>query len=260
MNKKTVVITILVLAVSVFTYFISKSVKINNQINLQTQVMPGKLSAAHAQLSMSCASCHTATRGADDAKCISCHSNNTDLLQRQPTAFHAIIANCASCHTEHQGVEANLKVMNHEALARIATTLISKGKNNSIVTSSRFSPADYPLVSQQVSRLNCVTCHSTKDKHIGLLGKNCATCHSATEWTIPAFQHPSVTSINCAQCHQAPPSHYMGHFNMVSKKVVEQGTAKMDGCCGETTVNQCQSCHQTTSFNDIKGVGYYKHH
>jgi cytochrome c553 len=251
MKKKAIVIALLVVAVSVFIYFTGSNYT-SAGTNLKSQVIPGELSAAHSSLSTSCASCHTATKGADDAKCISCHGGNTALLQRQPTAFHSMIANCASCHTEHQGVEANLKVMNHEALARIGTTIISSGKNKkSIVTSSAVPAADYPNVSQLVSRLNCVTCHSTKDKHVGLLGQNCATCHSATEWTIPEFQHPSVNSINCAQCHQAPPSHYMEHFSMVSKKIARQENA---------LVTQCYSCHQTTSFNDIKGVGYYKHH
>jgi hypothetical protein len=258
MNKKTIIIIFLVVAFSVLTYFMGAGLLSNNQTNLQTQVMPGKLSAAHASLSTSCNSCHTANQGGiDEGKCISCHGSNTGLLQRKPTAFHAIVGNCASCHTEHLGVDANMRVMNHEALAKIAATIVGKGKNNSIVTSNPVNADDYPFVSQNVARLNCATCHSTKDKHVGLMGVNCGTCHSATEWTIPAFQHPSVNSINCAQCHQAPPSHYMMHFEMIDKTVA---AAQGNGCCGTVLVNQCYNCHQTTSFNDIKGVGYYKHH
>ena len=56
---------------------------------------------------------------------------------------------------------------------------------------------------------------------------------------------------HCAQCHQAPPSHYMMHFRMVSMTVAGRMHAQ---------VNQCYLCHQTTSWNDIKGVGLYKHH
>jgi hypothetical protein len=43
----------------------------------------------------------------------------------------------------------------------------------------------------------------------------------------------------------------MGHFHMVSAKVARRPHAR---------VNQCHLCHQTTSWNDIKGVGWYKHH
>ena len=99
--------------------------------------------------------------------------------------------------------------------------------------------------------LNCATCHQTKDRHRGLFGTDCAQCHGTTKWTLPEFRHPSPASQSCAQCHQAPPSHYMMHFQMIDQKICGQPNAK---------VNQCFLCHQTTSWNDIKGVGFYKHH
>lgn len=43
----------------------------------------------------------------------------------------------------------------------------------------------------------------------------------------------------------------MEHFRMVSARVANQPNAQ---------VNQCYECHQTTAWNDIKGVGWYKHH
>jgi hypothetical protein len=43
----------------------------------------------------------------------------------------------------------------------------------------------------------------------------------------------------------------MGHFNMVSMMVASQPHAQ---------VYQCFLCHQTDAWNDIKGVGWYKHH
>ena len=43
----------------------------------------------------------------------------------------------------------------------------------------------------------------------------------------------------------------MMHFKMISMSVARMGYAE---------VNQCFLCHQTTSWNDIKGVGFYKHH
>jgi hypothetical protein len=84
-----------------------------------------------------------------------------------------------------------------------------------------------------------------------LFGKDCAQCHRTDKWTISEFRHPSAQSTDCVQCHQAPPSHYMGHFKMVSQRVA---------CQPHADVRQCFLCHQTTSWNDIKGVGWYKHH
>ncbi len=221
---------------------------INRSVSLQSRISPGKLSTAHAQLATNCASCHTAVKGIDDAKCISCHADNKALLGRQPTAFHANIGNCSSCHIEHQGADANLRVMNHETLARIGTKLINRETD---MPNKPNNPADYPRVSVLESTLNCANCHSTKDKHVGFFGQNCASCHATNKWTIQAFQHPSVRSIACAECHKAPPSHYMMHFSMISKKIAGQENA---------LVNQCYSCHKTTVWNDIQGVGFYKHH
>lgn len=223
----------------------------NSRAGWQSQVMPGKLSAVHAFLETDCASCHTPVKGVDEAKCIACHANNESLLQRQPTAFHANIGNCAACHIEHQGANANLRVMNHEALARIGINIMPEGADVSSHSKNPLLPASHPLVSPSEARLDCASCHATKDKHFGLFGQNCASCHATTQWTIPAFQHPSPRSTDCAQCHQAPPSHYMEHFSMVSQRAANQPTAQ---------VNQCYACHQTTSWNDIKGVGFYKHH
>jgi len=99
--------------------------------------------------------------------------------------------------------------------------------------------------------LNCATCHQTKDRHYGLFGNDCAQCHGTMKWTLLEFRHPSPVSQSCAQCHQAPPSHYMMHFKMISMTFARVGKAE---------VNQCFLCHLTTSWNDIKGVGFYKHH
>ncbi|MCY7349322.1 MAG: hypothetical protein LH606_01465 [Cytophagaceae bacterium] len=222
--------------------------------------MPGKLSAAHAQFATNCAACHTALKGIDEAKCISCHASNKALLQRQPTAFHANIGNCASCHIEHQGADANLRVMNHQALAQIGARLIPAIKSVANQMDNVLLPGGQPLVSTLEATLDCASCHATTDKHQGLFGQTCASCHATSQWTIPTFQHPSMRSTDCVQCHQAPPSHYMMHFEMVSKKVAAEGKAQLNGCCEGVIVRQCYVCHQTTSWNDIKGVGYYKHH
>ncbi|OJV17270.1 MAG: hypothetical protein BGO21_25590 [Dyadobacter sp. 50-39] len=255
--KKILGILILIFYIAVVSHYGSFDFAEKN--SWQTQASPGKLSSAHETLSANCATCHTATIGVDNAKCITCHGDNEALLDRQPTAFHGVIGNCSSCHIEHQGIDANLRVMDHNALAVIGEKLIGNGKKSFQLDES-IIPADHPLVSDQIAKLNCATCHGTKDKHLGLMGDNCASCHAATQWTIPEFQHPSVLSINCSQCHQAPPSHYMMHFEMVSKKIAARSNEGGNGCCEAVLVSQCYSCHKTTSWNDIQGVGFYKHH
>ena len=239
----------------------------------QQHASPGPLSSAHSRLQSNCAACHSAVEGPDDAKCVACHANNTALVQRQPTAFHAEIKECAQCHIEHQGADSDLRRMDHVTLARVGLetlklnatagdmrqrTQLLKWLNELPVDQS--PSATHPEISALESTLNCQGCHATKEPHSGLFGKDCASCHATQQWTITKFRHPSPRSTDCAQCHQAPPSHYMMHFDMVSKRIAGQQDARVSGCCGPVEVSQCQRCHQTTSWNDIKGVGWYKHH
>lgn len=243
-----------------------RNTSLGQAVTWQRQTSPGRLAAAHAFLENNCAACHTSVKGVEAASCTACHANNESLLQRQPTAFHGDVGSCRECHPEHQGGKRPPTMMDHSALARIG--LRQFGEKGGSDTESGLlrkqlvawinrqeSEGETALPHQRITpleaTLNCATCHANKDRHFRLFGQDCAQCHATTEWSIPAFRHPSPRSTDCAQCHQAPPSHYMGHFDMVCKKVAGKPHAQ---------VNQCQLCHQTTAWNDIKGVGWYKHH
>jgi len=225
----------------------------------QKMASPGPLSSAHAFLASNCAACHTPNRGVEAQNCIVCHADNKLVLQRQPSAFHADIAACADCHLEHQGRVPRTTKMDHVALARIGLRQIQNAPaahdqpRDALVAwvKQRGVAPQSPRLEREELLLNCASCHQTKDRHVGLFGTDCAQCHTTSKWTIAEYRHPSSVSQSCAQCHQAPPSHYMMHFQMISMKVAGQEHAKVD---------QCFLCHRTTSWNDIKGVGWYKHH
>lgn len=231
----------------------------------QRMALPGELSKAHSFLEHNCAACHTSVTGVEAANCIACHANNESLLQRQPTAFHADVGSCIECHAEHRGINKRPIDMDHLALSRIGFRQLKAdypdGENERVrkdlIDWIREHQAagrgleGYSNLTPQEAVLNCATCHSSKDRHVKLFGQDCGQCHTTAKWTIPEFRHPSPRSMDCAQCHQAPPSHYMMHFQMVSAKVAQKPHAQ---------VNQCYQCHQTTVWNDIKGAGFYKHH
>lgn len=216
---------------------------------------PGSLSAKHAFLGDRCESCHTPLRGVEATSCIACHSTAAVNLAKQSTAFHASIQDCRGCHVEHQAASRPIR-MDHAALLHIGSHSMESSPSRPPV--SRQMVEDMAaFLGMRMSRqaenvnLNCATCHSTRDPHRELFGRQCSGCHETTTWRVAGFLHPSPTSRDCAQCHQAPPSHYMMHFEMVSKSVARQEHAN---------VNQCYLCHQTSSFNEIKGAGWYKHH
>lgn len=235
---------------------------------LRSVVSPGPLSPGHAYLADRCGSCHVTNVGVTDGKCTACHANDERLLGRQPTAFHASIRECRICHIEHQ--RTNITVaMDHVELARIGARILARAARTDAASAATLEslktwlrirlPGQLSEISVR-DALNCAGCHSTKDRHVGFFGRDCAQCHATTSWRIAEFQHPSPGSFDCAQCHQAPPSHYMMHFDMISKKIAGQEDTRVAVCCGSAQVNQCYRCHQTTSWNDIRGVGYYKHH
>jgi hypothetical protein len=211
-------------------------------------VSPGELSAKHAFLSGKCETCHTPLRGVQAGACIACHAANAVTLAGQSTAFHATIQSCAACHVEHQKAVRPTR-MDHDALVAI-------GRSRRLEQSGLPPGTDWlsGLLNKSpgdLETLDCFSCHSNRSPHRDLFGQECAACHVTATWQIAGFQHPSPSSTECAQCHQAPPSHYMHHFNMVSMMVAGQPHAR---------VEQCYLCHQTDAWNDIRGIGWYKHH
>jgi hypothetical protein len=228
----------------------------------QRLTAPGELSAAHASLEQRCDACHASGAGVPAVKCIVCHANSESILQRQPTAFHADIASCHECHREHQGRHQRPTAMDHGVLANIGLRQLEQNPDDEAEErliaaqlrrwiGSRPAHQLQPELSHYEAVLDCAACHKSDDRHFDLFGTDCAQCHATTAWTIPDFQHPPTTSMDCAQCHQAPPSHYMMHFSMVSQRVAGKHNARVD---------QCFICHQTTAWPDIKDVGWYKHH
>lgn len=220
----------------------------------QMAFQPGPLSQAHTSLSHDCTACHSPpTKGPTKVGCVSCHSANEMLLKRQSTAFHANITSCKECHREHQGGRRPPLVMDHDALAKLGMKQFlsepdhTKKMRKDVTRLVRLNPHASPLA----SKLNCTTCHANQDKHQKFFGTSCVSCHSTESWKIAEYRHPSPNNRDCAQCHKAPPSHYMMHFEMVSKSVARKEHAQ---------VSQCYLCHRTTSWNDIQGVGLYKHH
>jgi len=219
-------------------------------------VAPGSLSEKHMFLSDKCETCHTPLKGVEAATCISCHTTAAKELGKQSTAFHAAPGReCRGCHLEHNG-GARPTRMDHASLLQTDAFVIG-GAPSARAVADRMTADLREFLglpkSEQRERawLDCVGCHSNREPHRELFGRECANCHGLTSWKIAGFLHPSPTSKDCAQCHQAPPSHYMGHFIMMDRTIAGQEHASVD---------QCFLCHRTDSFNDIKDVGWMKHH
>jgi len=218
----------------------------------QDLVNPGPLSAAHSPFGNTCETCHTPHSGVEPRTCVACHAT-TAFGDNQSTRFHAAALQCTSCHVEHEG-NAGIIRMNHDALlvARLWTPLPNasdgSGPTGQGASGDRSLGIDRPRGAR--ASLDCASCHSNRDPHLGLFGSQCSSCHLVTAWTVAGFRHPPPSSTQCAQCHQAPRSHLMEHFRMVSQRVAGE----------RARVEQCFACHTTDSWNNIRRVGVYDHH
>lgn len=220
--------------------------------------IPGPLSAAHAFLGTQCESCHTPNMGIKAASCITCHAPDALALAKPATAFHATIQECRGCHIEHQGRGLRPIKMDHSVLVTVAlkagATRTTPGQPAAsdfvaLLRSLGGARGNGTVVERDV--LDCASCHGFQDKHLAMFGQQCADCHTTETWKIAGFLHPSPKSQDCNQCHQAPRTHFMMHFGMMDQGITGQRSAR---------VEQCYLCHQTDSFNDIKGVGWFKMH
>ena len=223
-------------------------------------VSPGPLSSLHAYIGSRCESCHEPTVGVTVTKCTACHANAERLLGRQPTAFHASVTECSTCHVEHQQTNVRPLVIDHLELAKLGARTLERASRRDAESAATLKsletwlrirgPEQFDTRSAREA-LNCAGCHDRSKPHFKRFGSDCAQCHTFESWSVPGYQHPSVQSKECVQCHQAPPSHFMEHFSMVSQKFAGKENARVD---------QCFECHNTTGWNDIVNVGFYKHH
>lgn len=268
MKSRTVLMLAATVSIALFAAFFTVEPRYRDELTndvfagnyWQRMVMPGDLSGPHAFLDTNCAACHTPVKGVEAANCIVCHADDR-VLQGMATAFHAEIGACAPCHLEHQGGGSRTTRMDHVLLARVGLQQLEREAGQAGQDAARLgrwladsaaTPESWPAHLQSEERLlDCAACHQTSQPHRDFFGMDCAQCHATGQWSIADFRHPSPSSKSCAQCHQAPPSHYMEHFKMVSMK-----TSGVE----EAEVEQCFLCHQSTSWNDIQGVGFYKHH
>jgi hypothetical protein len=115
--------------------------------------------------------------------------------------------------------------------------------------------------SYKVESLNCDSCHKSDDVHKLTLGIHCGTCHNPNGWRIWKFDHNTQTDykldgahvkLNCKACHH----------EAVTDKI---RLPKACGSChkGDDVHNggfgpQCERCHTTDSFKDIRSIGRRK--
>lgn len=178
--------------------------------SIETVLMPGKVSKAHAKIESDCAVCHDrSNRARQTALCLDCHKDlAADVAARQ--GLHGRLENiataqCKACHSEHQGREADI--------VRLSVTTFDHSR-----TDFRLEGAHLSVACEDCHRSGkphrtapglCADCHRRDDRHEGQLGRQCGDCHSQLAWSGARFDHSRTDfplrdahrEVRCDACH-----------------------------------------------------------
>src|SRR5579872_6987317 len=166
------------------------------------QISPGPLSKPHAYLSGSsrCVFCHTFGSGTPKLRCVGCHSEIQERLEKH-RGYHAAVVHmasdkedCVRCHQEHVGANFNI-VRWEKPRAKFDHNLTGyrlEGKHASVACEKCHNESHVPGEARAAIKVKdanrtylgldsrCSSCHS--DEHRGQLGTDCARCHSLNGW------------------------------------------------------------------------------
>ena len=220
---------------------------------VETLVMPGPVTAAHAKFETECKKCHELfSRASQNQQCLSCHKAVAADL-RAKTGYHGRAPGidgreCKSCHTDHKGRGVDIVKLDRETFAHDQTDYALHGAHLKVECNACHKPgAGFRKAPQQ-----CRDCHLKDDTHRGKLGKVCADCHSERGWHETRFDHSKTRykldgkhrEVSCDSCH--PNQRYKATpTECVS---CHAGNDVHHGRFGA----KCVSCHTTQAWKKAK--------
>lgn len=252
--------------------------------NIESLLMPGKLSAAHAKLESDCTSCHDrSNKVAQRQLCMTCHKEVASDIQ-QRSGLHgrmtnAGLADCQGCHTEHIGREGDIVKFVATQFDHRNTDFILEGAHRVLACASCHQPGK----KYRQATSTCVACHKQDEPHQGKLGTDCKSCHSTTTWLNARYDHGKTkfplanrhAQVSCASCHagnryqgtpqqcvscHAPDDVHRGTRGTTCDQchsTISWTTAKFDhqretgfALQGAHAKTECTSCHTTGRMND----------
>lgn len=244
---------------------------------LFAQLSPGDLTNAHAEFEgmSNCTKCHEIGEPVHNSKCLECHSEIKELVDAG-RGYHAgaevIGKDCSECHSEHHGRNFEIIRFDQKKFDHNSTGYILEGKHKQIECEDCHNGDNIPnpdLKKRAKTFLGlsgkCSNCHV--DYHQKTLSDNCENCHGFNSFR-PAtnFDHSSARfildgghkNVKCADCHKMTEKN--GSEFQVFKGV------KFNSCidCHKDIHNgklgdNCESCHSTISFKNIKNKERFDH-
>jgi hypothetical protein len=244
---------------------------------LFSQISPGDLYKGHAHLEgmAKCTQCHTLGAKVSNGKCLACHTEIKDRIDKQ-RGYHASTdvrgKECVSCHSDHHG--KNFQIIRfdpgkfqHDLTGFKLEGAHGKQQCNACHAAKFITNQKLKAKSGTYLGLNtqCLTCHS--DYHQKTLSENCSNCHGQDSFK-PAvkFSHSNTKfplkgkhqEVDCAKCHTMDTrgGNKFQHFTGIQ-------FANCTNCHIDVHENKfgqnCKQCHTETSFHTVKYTSSFDH-
>ena len=242
------------------------------------QISPGKLTLAHTSLEgiKNCTACHDLGAKISEQKCLDCHKALKTRIN-QNKGYHVskdiIGKQCITCHSEHHGVKFDMIRFDEKKFNHTLTSYELKGAHKKVETCAKchFEDhiADVKIRQNKKTFLGldpkCISCHD--DYHQKTMENDCAVCHNFEEFKPAAFFNHNKTdfplkgahtTVDCAKCHKTEfkSGKKFQHFADVSFK--NCNNCHKDPHGGDFGLN-CKSCHNESSFKNIKSTSDFNH-
>ena len=171
---------------------------------LNKLLAPGPLMKGHKDLEHAdCLSCHAAGKGVPDRKCLDCHKEIRQSMNK-PKSFHKLTEQeCIGCHSDHQGrdydaVQFDTEAFDHNKTGYSLTTEHAKLKCAECHTDTRKGKAIRPNDTRFFGPVaTCKSCHIKDDTH-DFKGKwaamDCNECHREDTWKVASWFEPLKNS------------------------------------------------------------------
>jgi hypothetical protein len=252
--------------------------------SIETLLMPGKVSAAHAKVESECGKCHDrANRPHQLGLCLECHKPIADDI-REHRGLHgkregAAETQCSVCHTEHLGRDGRIVNLQSSQFEHSKTDFKLDGAH------IRVACASCHVADKKHSEApgRCVECHKAVEPHEGKLGTDCASCHDTQRWSGVHYDHGKTrftlqgrhaeiactachagnrwkdTPLQCVSCHATDDVHRTQRGIKCGECHTQRAwdEAKFDheketgfALVGTHAKASCQSCHTTGNFKD----------
>lgn len=217
-------------------------------------VMPGPLSAAHAEHENNCGVCHASfDKAFQSSLCLDCHESVAADIN-DGTGYHGrapIVGQkqCKVCHTDHIGRDADIVSLDRAVFNHDWTDFPLKGAHASAAVGC--DGCHEPANKFREAPGDCFSCHRDQDAHEGRLGTSCGDCHQSTRWKDTRFDHDDTEfplegrhrEVTCEFCH-------VGHqYKDTPRECV---SCHLINDIHDSPVDgRCQDCHRPDGWEEV---------